>query len=205
MENKYIRIPIVVIITIIVVIVICINFVKKQEENIGEDTSVNMTTKFEISDITAKSGDEITINIKMLEDSIFVAGNFELLYDSKKLEYVEYEEGDILKAGAMSIINNDEDNNKILIAYISNIQNETAIVKNAYSDSFESLAAILSTISFSPEKPSNVSKTETIPLFSIWKVVAFTPQLSRYISMSCFKKKVALPASFPTYLSNSSI
>lgn len=129
MENKYVRIPIVAIILIIVAVVICINVVRKQEENTGDDAIGNKTAEFEISDIIAKSGEEITINIKMLEDSSFVAANFELLYDSKQLEYVEYEEGDILKEGAMSVINNDEDNNKISIAYIANFQSETAIVK----------------------------------------------------------------------------
>lgn len=126
MKNKYVKILIIAIILIIALVVICI---KKQKENPIDDAIVRKTAKFEISDIIAESGDEIIINIKMLEDSDFVAANFELLYDSKQMQYVKHEEGDILKQGAMSVINNDEANNKISIAYVAKIQNETDRVK----------------------------------------------------------------------------
>lgn len=125
MKNKSIRIPAFAVILLIIAIVIGISFIKKQN-----NSAVDKTAEFKVSDITAKAGDKITISIKMLEDSNFVAGNFEFSYDSSKIEYVKYEEGDILKGGAMSLVNHDEENDKISIAYIANPENdESAVAK----------------------------------------------------------------------------
>lgn len=125
MKNKSIRIPAFVVVLLIVAIIIGISFIKKQN-----NSAVEKTAEFKVSDITAKAGEKITISIKMLENSNFVAGNFEFTYDSSKMEYVKYEEGNILKDGAMSLVNHDEENDKISIAYIANPQdNESTVEK----------------------------------------------------------------------------
>lgn len=106
------------ILLIIGIVVICKNYIKN--ENI---------LKFKVSDVTCKPGEEITIHIEMLEDSNFVAGNFELTYDKEKMECINYEKGEILENGAMSIINNDTDNGKVLIGYVAEPNEENTIQK----------------------------------------------------------------------------
>lgn len=85
--------------------------------------------KFKVSDVTGSPGEEITIHIEMLEDSDFVAGNFELTYDKEKMECIHYEKGEILENGAMSIVNNDTDNGKVLIGYVAEPDEENTIQK----------------------------------------------------------------------------
>lgn len=126
MKNKYITIPILLLLIIIIIVFIGIKMVKEKEEN---TKIINDAVIFNVENVRAKSGEEITINIKMQEDSSFVAANFELLYNSSEMEYIKFEKGTILNEGAMSIINNDEENNKILIAYVSNPQSKKDIIK----------------------------------------------------------------------------
>ena len=121
--NKKIRTILLLGAIILILASIYIIIIKKQE---NEDIKVEEEkVTFEISDITANANDEITINIKMIEDASFVAGNFELLYDSEKMEYIKYEKGQILEEAAMSIVNNNESDSKVSIAYVSDPQNET--------------------------------------------------------------------------------
>ena len=134
MESKAIRItlmPIIILIAIIVIIFSVIKNSKKEnlnEENVNEENTKEEIT-FEVEDVSTKAGEEVTIKIRMLEDSNFVAANFELLYDDTKLHFVKYKKEEILKNSAMSIINNDEDASKVLIGYIGNPQDEENIVK----------------------------------------------------------------------------
>lgn len=133
MENKSIRMPLMPIIILIIIIVIVIGLINNsQKENVnGQDTNkLNEKAKvtFEVEDMFSKAGEEITIKIRMLEDSNFVAANFELLYDDTKMQFVKYKKEEILNNSAMSIINNDEDESKVLIGYIGNPQDEENIV-----------------------------------------------------------------------------
>lgn len=134
MKNKSITIPIIPIIIFIIIVfaaLIGMKGIKKQEINTDKQnlTIVAKGVTFEVNDVVANLNDEITISIKMLEDSNFVAANFELLYDSSQMQYINYEEGEILEKGAMSIVNNDEENDKILIAFVANPQNESDLIE----------------------------------------------------------------------------
>lgn len=122
MNNKSITIRIFPIIIISVIIAVIFNC-KTRQSTIDNDVT------FEVDDIVVSSGEEVTINIKMLKDLEFVAANFELSYDSTQMEYIKYEKGTVLENGAMSIVNNDKDNQKVLIAYVGNPQDETQIVE----------------------------------------------------------------------------
>ena len=89
---------------------------KEQEEVVAIKDGVNIR----INDIKCSKGDEISVEVQMLNDSDFVAANFEYIYDKDSLEYVSYEVGDSLQDGAMTMVNNDEPNSKILIGFIAN-------------------------------------------------------------------------------------
>lgn len=113
-------------ISIIVIIILLIIAITSIYNNNLEKES---TVKFKVSDITCKPGEEITVNIDMLDDSNFVAGNFELTYDKETMECIQYEKGEILENGAMSIVNNDTDNGKVLIGYVAEPDSENTIQK----------------------------------------------------------------------------
>ena len=118
MRKKIIIRLIIILLAVIAVLCLVMHFANKQQK-----------AKFEVSDVIGNAGEEITITVKLLEDFNFVAANFEFLYDSSKMEYIKYEETEILKNAAMSIVNNDKNSDKILIAYVGDPQNETDIVK----------------------------------------------------------------------------
>lgn len=126
MKNKKI-ILITIVFILLTVAIACIFGISKQPIKTNKDNENKVT--FEVNNLIANSGEEITITIKMLEDSNFVAANFELLYDREKMEYVKNEKGAIFEQAAMSIINNDTDNNKISFAYVGNPQDETNVIK----------------------------------------------------------------------------
>ena len=135
MKTKTISIPIISFIIIFIIaifaVVIGIKGIKKQENNTDKELLSVEENKviFEVDNVVANSNDEITINIKMLKDSNFVAGNFELVYDSGKMQYIDYKEGEILEKGAMSIVNNDKENNKVRIAYVANPKSESNLIE----------------------------------------------------------------------------
>lgn len=110
-------------IILILAIILSINkIINKKEETItnnGESFINDSSTNFKVRDIKCQKGQEITVEIELLNDSDFVAANFEYKYDSNSLEYVNYEVGDSLKDGAMTIVNNDEDSEKILIGFVA--------------------------------------------------------------------------------------
>lgn len=122
MKNKSITMPLFLIIIIIIIAAMILNY-KKQQEKTDNDVI------FEVTDIIAASGEEVTINIKMLKDLDFVAANFELLYDSSVMEYIKHEKGCVLENGAMAIVNHNKDTQKVLIAYIGNPQDEMQTVE----------------------------------------------------------------------------
>ena len=74
---------------------------------------------FSVSSASGKSGDEVTININLDTASNFASANFVLEYDTTKLTYVSYTEGEVLETAAMCIVNNNSDTGKIAIGYIA--------------------------------------------------------------------------------------
>ena len=74
---------------------------------------------FSVSSTSGKSGDEVTININLDTASNFASANFVLEYDTTKLTYVSYTEGEVLETAAMCIVNNNPDTGKIAIGYIA--------------------------------------------------------------------------------------
>ncbi|MBP3831432.1 MAG: hypothetical protein ILA02_03565 [Clostridia bacterium] len=82
---------------------------------------------FKIKDIKCLKGQEVNVEIELLNDSDFVAANFEYKYDGDSLEYINYEIGESLKDGAMTIVNNDDKNKKILIGFVAKPDGEKTI------------------------------------------------------------------------------
>lgn len=82
---------------------------------------------FKIKDIKCVKGQEINVEIELLNNSDFVAANFEYKYDSTNLEYINYEVGDSIKDGAMTIVNNDQAKQKVLIGYVAKPESEKTI------------------------------------------------------------------------------
>ena len=82
---------------------------------------------FKIKDIKCLKGQEVNIEIELLNDSDFVAANFEYKYDGDSLEYINYKIGESLKDGAMTIVNNDDKNKKILIGFVAKPEGEKTI------------------------------------------------------------------------------
>ena len=82
---------------------------------------------FKIKDIKCLKGQEVNVEIELLNDSDFVAANFEYKYDGDSLEYINYKIGESLKDGAMTIVNNDDKNKKILIGFVAKPEGEKTI------------------------------------------------------------------------------
>ena len=91
------------------------------------NSSKDLVANFKIKDIKCNKGQEINIEIELLNDSDFVAANFEYKYDGDSLEYINYEIGESLKDGAMTIVNNDDKNKKILIGFVAKPEGEKTI------------------------------------------------------------------------------
>lgn len=91
------------------------------------NSSKDLVANFKIKDINCNKGQEINIEIELLNDSDFVAANFEYKYDGDSLEYINYEIGESLKDGAMTIVNNDDKNKKILIGFVAKPEGEKTI------------------------------------------------------------------------------
>ena len=124
---------VILILIIVITIIFIINKVNKKEknvninaENISSDEN-NQNANFKVKDIKCKNGDEISIEIELLNDSEFVAANFEYKYDSKALEYINYELGDSIKDGTMTVVNDDKANEKVLIGCIVKPDSESTI------------------------------------------------------------------------------
>ena len=114
------------IIIIISVIMLAINIANKRKLNNKNGISESYAN-FKIQDIKVTKGQEINIEIELLNDSDFVAANFEYKYDGDSLEYINYEIGESLKDGAMTIVNNDDKNKKILIGFVAKPEGEKTI------------------------------------------------------------------------------
>ena len=91
------------------------------------NSSKDLVANFKIKDINCNKGQEINIEIELLNDSDFVAANFEYKYDGDSLEYINYEIGDSLKNGAMTMVNNDDSNKKVLIGFVAKPDGEKTI------------------------------------------------------------------------------
>lgn len=114
------------IIIIISVIMLAINIANKRKLNNKNGISESYAN-FKIQDIKVTKGQEINIEIELLNDSDFVAANFEYKYDGDSLEYINYKIGESLKDGAMTIVNNDDKNKKILIGFVAKPEGEKTI------------------------------------------------------------------------------
>lgn len=117
------------ILLLIIIIVIIVFAIKSIHKNGNQDNNGNSEkiANFRISNIKCTKGQEITVEIELLNNSNFVAGNFEYKYDSTCLEYLNYEIGDSIKDGAMTIVNNDKANNKVLIGFVAKPESEKII------------------------------------------------------------------------------
>ena len=113
------------IILIISAIILVINIASKKELN--KNGVSKSYANFKIHNIKVTKGKEVNVEIELLNDSDFVAANFEYKYDGDSLEYINYEIGESLKDGAMTIVNNDDKNKKILIGFVAKPDGEKTI------------------------------------------------------------------------------
>ena len=120
----------------IIVIIVTIFLIKKimlkekvnSENNESISNSEQVTDAiFKVNDIKSSKGKEITVEIELLNNSDFVAANFEYRYDSSSLEYISYEIGNSLKDGAMNLVNNDKAKDKVLIGFVAKPDGEKEI------------------------------------------------------------------------------
>ena len=84
---------------------------------------------FSMTNATGSKGDEVILYINLDKELEFASADIVLEYDTSKLEYVEYDELDILKKSAMNIVKNNSDTGKIAIGYVSN-PDTTSLVKS---------------------------------------------------------------------------
>ena len=122
--TKKIGITMIILIAIIITIYfVCINKNKKQTsiEDIQSEVGIR------VKNIECLKGEEINVEIELQDDSNFVAANFEYIYDNSSLEYIGYEIGDSIANGAMTLVNNDELNSKVLIGFVANPADEKNI------------------------------------------------------------------------------
>lgn len=110
----------------IIILGISISMRKNKTTN-TEQTIEADKINFKIKDVECSKGEEINIEVELLNNSEFVAANFEYEYDSSSLEYISYEIGDSLKDGAMTIVNNDQNNEKVLIGFVAKPDGEKKI------------------------------------------------------------------------------
>ncbi len=109
-----------------IIIILCISIpvyrIIKQKQG-----SVINNADFKIENIKCSKGQEITVEIELLNNSDFVAANFEYKYDSSSLEYISYEIGNSIKDGAMTLVNNDKAKEKVLIGFVAKPDGEKEI------------------------------------------------------------------------------
>lgn len=126
MKNKGISLGIIFLIIIIIILAVFVFKNIKLGKNESSSSS-KQTANFRVKDIKCKPGQELNVEIELLNDCDFVAANFEYKYDSKSLEYINYVVGDSIKNGAMTIVNNDTANEKILIGFVAKPDGEKTI------------------------------------------------------------------------------
>ena len=83
-----------IILVLIVSILIYVIANKKENNNDLTDDSI---VHFKVKDIKCLKDQEIDVEIELLDDSNFVAANFEYKYDTTNLEYINYEIGKTLE------------------------------------------------------------------------------------------------------------
>ena len=108
------------------IIILCISIPVYNTIKQKQESAIN-TASFKIKNINCSKGEEINVEIELLNDSDFVAANFEYKYDGTNLEYNNYEVGDSLKDGAMTIVNNDKEKQKIMIGYVAKPEGDKLI------------------------------------------------------------------------------
>lgn len=75
---------------------------------------------FSVTEATGSMGEEVTIYINLDKKIEFASADLVLEYDKTKLEFVKYEELEVLKQAAMNIVKDNSDTGKIAIGYVSN-------------------------------------------------------------------------------------
>lgn len=75
---------------------------------------------FSVTEATGSKGEEVTIYINLDKKLEFASADLVLEYDKTKLEFVKYEELEVLKQAAMNIVKDNSDTGKIAIGYVSN-------------------------------------------------------------------------------------
>ncbi len=122
-NKKGIRLTSLILILLIILAIIfaTIKVLNKQDKQII-NAKAGANTHLVIKDIKASAGQEINIEVNLQNDSNFVAANFEYIYDSTNLEYVDYKAGDSINNAAMLIVNNDVENSKLMIGFVANPQ-----------------------------------------------------------------------------------
>ena len=75
------------------------------------------TANLKVSTASGEKDDTVEITVSLENDTNFVAGNFNLIYDTTKLEYVSYEFGSVFNEGIMKIINHDSTTGNIAAAF----------------------------------------------------------------------------------------
>ena len=84
---------------------------------------------FSITSATGSKGEEVTVYISLDKEVEFASADLILEYDTSKLEFIKYDELDILKKSAMNIVKNNADTGKIAIGYVSN-PDDASLVKS---------------------------------------------------------------------------
>lgn len=101
----------------------------KNKPSTNEDNSNAKGIAFEINNIKCSKEEEIEVAINLDNETDFVAANFEMPYDGKNMEYVNYKIGNSLENGAMTLVNNNESENKVYIGFVAKPGEETVIPK----------------------------------------------------------------------------
>ena len=89
----------------------------------------NEKVSFSVSNGVGKVGEEVSIEVKLNNDSNFSSANLVLNYNPEHLEYVSHAEGEVLKTGAMCIVKNNSETGKIAIGYIGDPSNTDITIK----------------------------------------------------------------------------
>ena len=99
------------------------NLIIQEAENIEKEPVISEGTRFKVSDLECFLGEEVIVEINMLDDASFVAANFDFIFDDN-LEYLGYEKGEILENAALAMVNDSVETNKISIGYVGNPNEE---------------------------------------------------------------------------------
>lgn len=133
MERKgIIKINVFVLVFFIVLFVVIGNVLlknKKNQENYIEEKNGNSRVQkekvlFKVNEINCKKDDIIEVKVELQEKIECVAANFDFSYDLSTMQYEGYEVGESLQKGLMTLVNNNEDNQKVLIGYVGNPETE---------------------------------------------------------------------------------